>query len=155
MHTSSGLFLSQLKYVTDLLRKFQFHMLKFVYASCVSRTTISLTDGELLSNPSDYRCMVGVLHYLIMTRPNITCVVQVASQFMHPLRTTHMNVVKRIFKFLQAIADHGLFFKPNSRLDLMVALCYFDWVRCPNSNHSNTKLAIFLSSNLISWGSKK
>ena len=47
---------------------------------------------------------------------------------MHASRTSHLNVVKRIFKYLQGTIDHGLLFKANGRLDLMVASFDVDWV---------------------------
>jgi len=155
VRTFAGLFLFQHKYVTDLLRKFHFHTLKSVHTPCVSRTTLSLTDGELLTDPTYYCCMVGALHYLTMTRPDIAYVIHVVSQFMHAPRTSHLNAVKRIFKYLQGTTDHGLYFKANTRLDLMVAFCDSNWAGCPDISCSTTGFAIFLGSNLVFWWSKK
>jgi len=54
--------------------------------------------------------MDGALLYLTMPKPGIAYGVQVVSQFMHAPRTSHLNVVKRIYRYLRGIADHGLFF---------------------------------------------
>lgn len=58
VRTPSTLFLCQRKYVLDLLCKFHLHTLKTVRTPIVSRTTLSLTDCELLSNHTNYRSMV-------------------------------------------------------------------------------------------------
>lgn len=52
VRSSSGLFLSQEKYVLDLLCKFQLRTVKLVKAPFVVRTTLSLHDGELLIDAS-------------------------------------------------------------------------------------------------------
>jgi len=44
--------------------------------------------------------MVGGLQYLTMTHAGIASAVDVVSQFMHALRTTHLRAVKHIFRYL-------------------------------------------------------
>jgi len=70
--------------------------------------------------------MVGALQYLPMTRPDIAYAIHVVSQFMHAPRISHLNAIKHIFRYLQSIADHDLYFKATSWLDLMVTFCDFD-----------------------------
>ncbi|CAH9073755.1 unnamed protein product [Cuscuta epithymum] len=95
--TLSGLFLSQQKYISDLLHCFYLHTLKPVRSPLPSLTKLSLTDGELLADATEYKSMVGALQYLTLTRPDITFVVHLVSQFMHAPHTSHMLAVKRVF----------------------------------------------------------
>ena len=44
---------------------------------------LGLKDGELLEDPERYRCLVGKLNYLTITRPNIAFLVSVVSWFMN------------------------------------------------------------------------
>ncbi|CAH9116494.1 unnamed protein product [Cuscuta europaea] len=60
--TSSRLFLSQNKYISDLLLRFHFHTLKPVRSPLPSRTKLSLTDGELLADATEYMSMVSTGH---------------------------------------------------------------------------------------------
>ncbi|KAL9253849.1 Retrovirus-related Pol polyprotein from transposon RE1-like protein [Drosera capensis] len=78
----TGLFLSQEKYILDLLRRFGFHTLKSARSPLVSRTSLSSIDGVLLSDPTEFRSLVGALQYLSMTRPDIAYTVHLLSQFM-------------------------------------------------------------------------
>ncbi|CAH9082806.1 unnamed protein product [Cuscuta europaea] len=119
------------------------------------RTTLSLTDGELLTDATEYRSMVGALQYLTLTRPDITYAVHLVSQFMHAPRTTHMLAVKRIFRYLQGTIDHGLWLQTSAHPIRILAYSDADWVGCPDSFRSTTGFAIFLGPNLVSWKSKK
>ncbi|CAH9136574.1 unnamed protein product, partial [Cuscuta epithymum] len=152
---SKGLFLSQQKYVSDLLTRFHLHILKPVRTPLPSRTKLSLTDGDLLTEPTEYRSMVGALQYLTMTRPDITFAVHLVSQFMHAPRTSHMLAVKRIFRYLQGTSDHGLLLRPNITAPTLQAYSDADWAGCPDSSRSTSGFAIFLGPNLVSWKSKK
>lgn len=67
-------------------------------------TTLSLLDGELLFDSTDFR-IVGGLQYLTLTRPGIVFVVNMVSQFMPVPRSAHMHVVKRIFRYLAGAID--------------------------------------------------
>jgi len=79
VRTSSDLFLSQQKYVDDLLHKIHLHTVKLVSVPSVARTTLSLSDGELLADPSKYCSMIGALQYLTITYPDIAYVVPLVS----------------------------------------------------------------------------
>lgn len=66
-------------------------------------------DDELQEvNQSMYRSMIDSLLYLISSRPNIMQVVGLASRFQ--ANEIHINVIKRIFKYLQVTLDYGLWY---------------------------------------------
>ncbi|CAH9126696.1 unnamed protein product [Cuscuta epithymum] len=155
VRNSKGVFLSQQKYVSDLLLRFHLHTLKSVRTPVATRTSLSLTDGELLADATEYRSMVGALQYLTLTRPDITYAVHLVSQFMHAPRTTHMLAVKRIFRYLQGTIDHGLWLQKSARSLCIFAYSDADWAGCPDTSRSTTGFAIFLGPNLVSWKSKK
>ena len=91
VRTPSGLFLSQHKYVSDLLKKFHLHALKPARTPFVSRTTLSLIDGELLAELSKFWSIVSALQYRTITRPDIVYDVPMVSQlWMSPMLLTYM-----------------------------------------------------------------
>ncbi|CAH9110232.1 unnamed protein product [Cuscuta epithymum] len=136
--TPQGLFLSQEKYISDLLRRFHLHTVKPVRTPLPLRITLSLTDGELLSDVTQYRSMVGALQYLTLTRPDITYVVHLVSQFMHAPRTTHLLAVKRIYRYLQGTSTHGLWLRADKTISVVTAYSDADWAGCPDSSRSTT-----------------
>jgi hypothetical protein len=62
--------------------------------------------------------------------------------------------VKRILRYLKGTLDHGLKIQPSASLTLN-AYVDSDWAGYPDDRKSTTDYLIFLSSNLISWSSKK
>jgi len=58
VYSPSGIFLMQQKYVHDLLYKFLFQTVKPVTTPSADPTTLSLCDGDLLTDPSHYWSMV-------------------------------------------------------------------------------------------------
>ncbi|CAH9147532.1 unnamed protein product [Cuscuta epithymum] len=74
---------------------------------------------------------------------------------MHAPRTSHLLVVKRIFRYLQGTIGHDLLLQPSSASPTLQAYSDADWAGCPNSSRSTSGFAIFLGTNLVSWKSKK
>ena len=69
--SSKFLHLSQSKYILDVLDRFDMSGCKPV-PSLVVTQKLSKLDGKLLSDPSQYRSIVGTLQYITLTRPDIS-----------------------------------------------------------------------------------
>jgi Reverse transcriptase (RNA-dependent DNA polymerase) len=106
-----GLFLSQIKYVLDLLQ--ETHKLSAKPASTPTEPNkkLYLEEGEPLKDVGQYQRLVGKLIYLTVTRPDIAFAVSLASQFMHAPRTTHLEAADRILRYLKGSPDQGIWMK--------------------------------------------
>ncbi|KAI5351986.1 hypothetical protein L3X38_004877 [Prunus dulcis] len=116
---------------------------------------LSVFDGALISNPTEYRELVGSLQYLTLTRPDISFAVNTIAQFMSAPLTTHFVAAKRILRYIKGTIDLGLTFTPQTAAAHLSAYSDADWVGCPDSRRSTTRYVITLGTNLISWCSKK
>ena len=97
-HNSSGLVLTQRKYIHDLLVRTNMDTSKSVSTPMLPADKLSLHDGDPLS-PEDttkYRSVVGTLQYLSLTRPDISFSVNRVCQFLSMPTTSHWAAVKRI-----------------------------------------------------------
>jgi len=81
-----GLFLCQRKYALDILSESGMQGAKPASFPTEQNHRLSYEYG---SPASRYRCLVGHLLYLTITRPNITYSVYILSQFMHDPRQGH------------------------------------------------------------------
>ncbi|GKF96309.1 hypothetical protein Tco_0289044, partial [Tanacetum coccineum] len=101
-----------------------------------------------------YRSMMGSLMYLTVSRPNIMFAVCACSRFLVTPKTSHLNAVKRIFKYLNGKPNLGLWYPRESSFDLE-AYSDSDYAGANLDRKSTTGDCQFLGSRLISWQCKK
>ena len=80
--SKQGIFISQRKYVLDLLKETGMLSSKSSETPMDPNIKFNKDDGELLHDPGRYRRLVGKFIYLTVTRPDITFAVGIVSQFM-------------------------------------------------------------------------
>ncbi|URD92505.1 Retrotransposon protein [Musa troglodytarum] len=152
--TSSGLLLSQRKYIQDLLSKTNMQDAKEVITPLSTNESLKLYDGSPVSDATQYRQVLGSLQYLALTRPDISFAVNKLSQFMHQLSTTHWSAVKRILRYLKGTLHHGMFLRKHTPLNLHTFVDV-NWAGNFNDRTSTSGYIIFLGANPINWSSKK
>ena len=151
--TPIAMYLSQSKYIMDLLRRTKMTDCKPSSTPAPAGRRLSLHEGEPLSDVTEFRSTVGALQYLIFTRPDIAFAVNQVCQYMHSPTTTHWAAVKRILRYLKATHDHGLVYTASPLT--LTAYADVDYAGDPDDRRSTGGYCIFLGSNLISWSSKK
>lgn len=72
---SNGLHLRQSKYISDLLDRAKMVGAKPLSSPTTSGSKLSVHDGDLLHDPTEYRQVVGSLQYCTLTRPDIAYIV--------------------------------------------------------------------------------
>ncbi|XP_069148310.1 secreted RxLR effector protein 161-like [Solanum lycopersicum] len=113
----------------------------------------STSDSRLFDNPTLYRSIVGGLHYLAVTRPDIQYAVNRVSQSMHAPTEQNFQALKRILRYLKGSLRRGLLFTKGN-LELSV-YSDSDWANDKDDRRSTTGYLLFLGPNLISWCTKK
>ncbi|GJX30664.1 putative ribonuclease H-like domain-containing protein [Tanacetum coccineum] len=113
-----GIFISQDKYVAEILKKFDFVSVKT--ASTPIETQKPLVKDEEASDVDVhlYRSMIGSLMYLTASRPDIMFAVCACSRFQVTPKTSHLSAVKRIFRYLKGKPKLGLWYPRVSSFDL-------------------------------------
>nr|GEW34470.1 retrovirus-related Pol polyprotein from transposon TNT 1-94 [Tanacetum cinerariifolium] len=114
-----GIFISQDKYIAEILRKFRLTHRK-------SASTPMDTKKPLLKDPDGedvdvhtYRSMIGSLMYLTSSRPNIMFAVYACARFHVTPIASHLHAVKRIFRHLKGKPHLGLWYLKDSLFDLV------------------------------------
>ena len=117
MRRKHGIFLSQRKYVLDLLSETR----KLGVKSCNSpmAPSIHLTrEGGLFGDPERYRRLVGKLNYLTVTRPDIAHSISVVSQYMSSLTFDNWEVVEHILCYLKEAPGRGILYSNHGIIGL-------------------------------------
>ncbi|XP_028055810.1 uncharacterized protein LOC114259975 [Camellia sinensis] len=101
-----------------------------------------------------YQRLVGKLIYLSHLRLDIAIAVSIVSQFMHAPRTSNLETVIRILRYLKTSAAKGLYFSKHGYLG-MKAFTNADWTGSVSDRRSTSGYCTFVGSNFITWQSKK
>ena len=148
MATSTGLLLSQQKYVIDLLRKHNMFDSKPVSTPLVVDTSLTATDGSAPINVTMYRQVVGDLQHLQMIRLDISFAVNKLSRFMHSPSKHHRGAVKRLLHYLNGTRSLGIQLLADTPLTLH-GVSNADWAGNSNDHISTEAFLIFLGANPI------
>ncbi|GJR68143.1 ribonuclease H-like domain-containing protein [Tanacetum coccineum] len=118
MQRDDGIFISQDKYVADILNKFDFSSVKT--SSTLIETNKALLKDEEAEDVDVhlYRSMIGSLMYLTASRPDIIFVVCACARFQVTPKVSHLHAVKRIFRYLKGQPKLGIWYPRDSPLDL-------------------------------------
>ena len=99
--TRAGLFLSQHKYVHELLAHTSMSSAKDVSIPLFTTQSLQLVDGIVVVDNSKFCKIIGSLQYLSLTHPDISFAVKKLSQFMHKPTTNHWTETKRLIRYLK------------------------------------------------------
>nr|GEW19789.1 retrovirus-related Pol polyprotein from transposon TNT 1-94 [Tanacetum cinerariifolium] len=113
-----GIFLSQDKYVADILKKIDFTTMKTAGTPMEPNETLIKDVDAKDVDMHLYRSMIGSLMYLTASRPDIMFVVCACVRFQVTPKTSHLYAMKRIFRYLKGQPKLGLWYPRDSPFDL-------------------------------------
>ncbi|GJS81589.1 uncharacterized mitochondrial protein-like protein [Tanacetum coccineum] len=114
-----GIFISQDKYVAEILKKFNYSDVKS------ASTPVDLEKPLVKDEDADdvnvhlYRSIIRSLMYLTASRPDIMYAVFSCARFQVTLKTSHLLAVKRIFRYLKGKPTLGLWYSRDSPFELV------------------------------------
>ncbi|GKA29041.1 putative ribonuclease H-like domain-containing protein [Tanacetum coccineum] len=149
-----GIFISQDKYVTDILKKFDFATVRTTSTPMETNKALLKDEEATDVDVHLYRSMIGSLMYLTASRPDIMFVVCACARFQVTPKTLHLHAMKRIFRYLKGQPKLGLWYPRDSPFDLE-AFSDSDYVGASLDRKSTTGGCQFLGRRLISWQCKK
>ena len=150
----SSIFISQSKYVKNLVKKFGLESASHV-RTLMSPNVKLIVD--LLGKSVDsslYRSMIDSLIYLTANRPDISYSVGVCAKYQANPKESHMIALKGIVKYVKTTIDFGEWYSKDTN-DVLAR--YFDADQAGNADDrkSTSKSCFYVSNNLVSQMSKK
>lgn len=118
IRSGQGIFLSQRKYVLDLLAETGMLECKPADTPIVQNHGLKEHPNQTPTNKERYQRLVGKLIYLSHTRPDIAYAENLVSHFMQNPSEDHMNAVIRILQYLKASPGKGIIFRKHNHLDI-------------------------------------
>lgn len=138
------------------------YLCKFQTDTCNSVRTPAEVGMKLEKDPQGkkvdstlYKKIVGSLMYLTTSRPDITYDVSLISRYMEAPTEMHLNVAKRILRYLKGTPDLGIFFYTKGTKPILLGFTDSDYAGDPDDRRSTSGYAFMFGSGVISWCSKK
>ncbi|GKA81874.1 ribonuclease H-like domain, reverse transcriptase, RNA-dependent DNA polymerase, partial [Tanacetum coccineum] len=151
---SAGIFLSQDKYVKDILNKFDFRTIKPASTPIEAHKSLGKDEEGEDVDVHLYRSMIGCLMYLTASRPDIMFAVCLCARFQVTPKVSHLHAVKRIFRYLKHQPKLGLWYPKDSPFHLE-AFSDSDYAGDNHDRRSTSGGCQYLGRRLVSWQCKK
>lgn len=121
----------------------------------IDKSMLSVEDSEKLDEQTPYRKAVGSLIYLAtVSRPDISYVISVLSQFLDKPTKVHWCLVKKVLKYLKGTSGLGILYNANAESKLE---CFSDsdFAGDPSSRKSTSGMLFKFCGGAITWASKR
>jgi hypothetical protein len=149
-----GTFISQTKYIQDILNKFGMKDVKAIKTPMGTNGHLDLDTGGKSVDQNVYQSMIASLLYLCASRPDIMLSVCMCARFQADPKEVHLRAVKRIMRYLVYTPKFGLWYPKGSTFDL-IGYSDADWTGCKIDRKNTSGTCQFLGRSLVSWASKK
>lgn len=153
------IYLSQQRYLKDILRRFGMQDCKAVVTPLEDGLKLSkelplgTEKGEEEPVDGIYRSIIGSLMYaMIATRPDIAYAVGLLSRFMVNPGKRHLECAKRVLRYLRGTISLSLEFSGDL---LLKGFSDADWAGCPDERKSTSGFVFYLGNGAISWKSSR
>nr|XP_016450049.1 PREDICTED: uncharacterized mitochondrial protein AtMg00810-like [Nicotiana tabacum] len=149
-----GIFISQTKYIKELIKKFGMENAKPI-GTPMSPTTMLDEDYHGRSiDETMYRGMIGSLLYLTASRPDIMFSVCKCARYQSAPKESHLTVVKRIIIYIIRTSELGLWYA-HSKNFVLKGFSYADFAGDKIDRISTSGKCQLLGNALVSWHRKK
>ncbi|GJT91210.1 retrovirus-related pol polyprotein from transposon TNT 1-94 [Tanacetum coccineum] len=149
-----GIFFNQSKYIKEMLKKFGLEDSKPMKTPMSFDTKLTKDEECESVDSTKYRGMIGSLLYLTTSRPDIMFSVCLCARFQEAPKTSHLEAVKRIFRYSKGITHLGLWYPKGIGIETVV---YADSDHAGDyvERKSTSGICTFIGCCLTSWFSKK
>lgn len=154
INMKNGIFMTQESYALKLVERFGLNHSKKCSTPLDVYIKLRREEGSLLSNPQPYRALIGSLLYLTITRPDIAFVVGYVNMFMQSPRKPHLEVVKKILKYVNSTPDLDLYFRMKAGISL-TGFTYTDFGGDLDDRRSISGYVFLCGDTSVSWSNKK
>lgn len=157
MRSKEGILMNQRKYALELIAEAGLGNAKpsMTPLDCSQRlTSMEFAEDIPFPDVARYQRLVGKLLYLTNTRPDISFVVQLLSQFMQKPKLSHWQAALRVIRYVKLEVGKGLLISSVDKPQLE-GHCDADWATCPTTRRSVTGFVLKFGDSLICWKSKK
>jgi len=150
----NGTFVSQEKYIKDMLKKFGMDDAKSISTPMGTNGNLDINASGNMVDQKLYRSMIGSLLYVTASRPDVMFSVCMCARFQASPRECHLEATKRILRYLKHTQNVGLWYPKRANFEL-IGYSDSDYAGCKVKRKSTSGTCQLMGRSLVSWSSKK
>jgi hypothetical protein len=148
------IFLNQGKYTVEILKRFDMLECNSINTPMEAKLKLLVDTSSDLIDATLYRQIIGLLIYLMNTRPDICFAVNTLSHFLVEPRCVHLVAAKHVMRYLKGTMDYGLSYDGDHDFTLS-GYTDADWAGSVADRKRTSRCCFSLGSAMISWQSRK
>nr|GEV44120.1 copia protein [Tanacetum cinerariifolium] len=148
------IFSNQSKYIKEILKKFELEDPKPTKMPMSTKNKLTKNDEADFVDSNKYQGMIGSLLYLTASCLDIRFSVCLCARFQENPKTTHLEAIKRIFRYIRGTNHLGLWYPKGIEIETIV-YADFDYAGDYVDRKSTGGVCTFMECCLTSWFSKK
>jgi hypothetical protein len=117
LQRTDGIFISQRKYVQEILERFKMDQYNSVHNLAVPSFKLTKDEEGIKVDSTLYKQIVGSLMYLTATRPDLMFIVSLISRYMESPAESHLLAAKRVLKYIKGMTNFGIFYKKGGNAE--------------------------------------
>nr|XP_016503966.1 PREDICTED: uncharacterized mitochondrial protein AtMg00810-like [Nicotiana tabacum] len=149
-----GTSICQQKYIRKLLKMFNMKASKVIDTPIATATRLDVDETGSPVNQIMYRGIIGYLLYFTASRHDIVFSVRLCARFQSNPKESHLKSAKKILRYLKGTQDLVLYYPSGDSFNL-IGYADADYAGYLVDRKSTSRMAHFLGSCLISWGTRK
>jgi hypothetical protein len=115
----NGTFVSQVKYIKDMLKKFGLDDAKAISTPMETNESLDSNASGNMVDQKLYRSTIGSLLYVTALRPDVVFSVCMCARFQASPRESHLKATKRILRYLKHTQNIGLWYPKGENFELI------------------------------------
>ena len=115
----NGTFVSQGKYIKDMLKKFSMNEAKQISTHMGTNENLDSDASGNMVDQKLYRSMIGSLLHLTASRPDVMFSVCMCARFQASPRESYLKATKRILRYLKHTQNVGLWYPKGAKFELV------------------------------------
>jgi hypothetical protein len=149
-----GTFVSQGKYIKDMLKKFSMNKAKQISTPMEINGNLDSDASGNMVDQKLYRFMIRSLLYVTISRLDVMFSVCICARFQASPRESNLKATKRILRYLKNTQNIGLWYPKGAKFEL-VGYSNSDYAGCKVERKSTSGTCQLFGRSLVSWSSKK
>ena len=140
----NGTFVSQGKYIKDMLKKFEMDDAKAISTPMETNGSLDSDASGNIVDQKMYWSMIGSLIYVTTSRPDVMFSVCMCARFQASPKESHLKATKRILRYLKHTRNVGLWYPKGAKFEL-VGYSNSDYAGCKVERKSTVgKITCFM-----------